>query len=234
MTSSNNTIHKVALSRRIVIDTAIAVGDAEGLEAITLRRLARELGVTPMALYRYVEDKEDLLSGVAGQVFEEFELPETTSDDWREDIRFLGRSFRRLLVAHPMIATLYSAHPAEVISESGARAVDAVLGVLLRAGFPPRAAVLIERECERFILGLVMLETRGCPRRLPEHRQTHAYALQTKFNTLPAEQFPHLAETAPYISEEPDPEWAFEIALDLIVGGLEHVLEGSPSHLDAG
>jgi len=72
------------LSRRAVIDAALALGDKEGVEAVSLRRLARELGVTPMALYRYVDSKEGLLAAIADRAFEEFELPAEGEGDWRE------------------------------------------------------------------------------------------------------------------------------------------------------
>ncbi len=232
MLMSRKPAERPPLSRRKVIEAALAIGDAEGLDAISLRRLARELSVTPMALYRYVEDKDDLLSGVAEYVFEEFELPEAEDEDWRNDLRTIARSFRRLLVVHPMVAALYSVQPAQMMSQRGARIVDVVLGVLRRAGFSPREAALLECECERFIFGLVMLEKLGWPRKLGDAREAHARGFQEKLSSMPASEVPHLNEAAPFMIESPDPDWAFEVALDLIVGGLEHLLEAGPSHLD--
>jgi TetR/AcrR family tetracycline transcriptional repressor len=226
---------RTALTRRAVIETALSIGDSEGLEAISLRRVARDLGVTPMALYRYVESKEGLLEGMIELAFEEFALPSESEDDWREEMRVLARSFRRLLVTHPAVATLFSMHPAETdsISQNGARIVEFVLSVLSRAGFPPKEAALIESECERFVLGLVVLEMTGGPQPCPfnpKGTQNHGHV---SLASLPPEEFPHLLEALPYFSKYQDPEWAFEFALDLLVGGLEHLLEGGSPYLDS-
>jgi TetR/AcrR family transcriptional regulator, tetracycline repressor protein len=225
-----------ALSRRTVVETALAIGDSEGLEAISLRRIARDLGVTPMALYRYVDSKEGLLSGMIERAFEEFELPVENEDDWREEMRTLARSFRRLLVSHPGVAALFSTHPAESISQNGARIVEFVLGVLRRAGFPPREAALLESECERFILGLVVIEMNNGPQPCPFNPKAHAHSkeAQAQLLQLPPEEFPHLHEALPYFNQCQDPDWAFEFALDLIVGGLERMLEEARWRPDAG
>jgi AcrR family transcriptional regulator len=220
------------LSRRAVIEAALTIGDTEGLEALSLRRVGRELGVTPMALYRYVESKEALLAAVAERVFEEFELPAGSDDDWRAEMRAIAHSFRNLLLAHPTVTALFSSYPAE-ISQNGARVVEVVLGVLRRAGFPPKEAALIEGECERFILGLVVLETGGGPKLCPFHAKAgHSHDAAAQLAQLPEEEFPNLLEALPYFDECRDADWAFEFALDLIVGGLEHQLEAVGSRLD--
>jgi TetR/AcrR family tetracycline transcriptional repressor len=228
-----NNEHKT-LSRRTVIEAALALGDKEGLEALSLRRVARELGVTPMALYRYVDSKEGLLGAIADRAFEEFELPAGSDADWREEIKALGRSFRRLLITHPTVAALFSSKPAE-ISQNGARVVEVVLGVLRRAGFPPQEAALIESECERFILGLVVLEMGGGPQLCPFKPGTpHSHKAAAELALLPANEFPNLLESLPYFDECHDADWAFEFALDLIVGGIEHQLESVLSRLEPG
>jgi TetR/AcrR family tetracycline transcriptional repressor len=228
-------IERKTLSRPIVIETALAIGDHEGLEAISLRRVARDLGVTPMALYRYVDDKEDLLGGIIELAFGEFELP-PESDDWREEMRALARTFRSLLIGHPAVTALFSVHPADSdsISENGARIVEFVLSVLRRAGFPPREAALIEGECERFILGLAVLELTGGPQPCPfnpkanldqGHDHMHGHV---DLALLPPEEYPNLLEALPYFSKQHDPDWAFEFAVDLLIGGMEQMLEKKP------
>ncbi|HEY5159515.1 MAG TPA: TetR/AcrR family transcriptional regulator [Gaiellaceae bacterium] len=220
------------LSRRAVIEAALTIGDSEGADAVSLRRVARELGVTPMALYRYVESKEALLAAVADRAFEEFELP-TESDDWREELKALAHSFRRLLLAHPTVATLFSSKPAE-ISQNGARVVEVILGVLRRAGFPPQEAALVESECERFILGLVVLEMGGGPQLCPfGPKGHHSHDAKAILALLPPEEFPNLLEALPYFNDCKDADWAFEFALELIVSGLEHQLEGAASQLES-
>ena len=219
------------LSRRAVIETALAIGDKEGSEAISLRRLARDLAVTPMALYRYVESKEALLAAIADRAFEEFELPTESEDDWREEMKALARSFRRLLMTHPTVATLFSSKPAE-ISQNGARVVEYALGVLRRAGFPPEEAALVESECERFILGSVVLEIGGGPQLCPFKPNAHSHDAHAELALLPLEEFPNLLEALPYFTRCKDADSAFEFALDLIVGGIERMLENGRSQLE--
>jgi hypothetical protein len=139
-------------------------------------------------------------------------------------------------VARPAAAALYWAHPAEVISRNGARIVEIVLGVLHRAGFPPKEAALLESECERFILGLVVLEMTGGPQPCPFNPKGHLHSQesQAQLAILPANEFPCLHEALPYFNQRQDPDWAFEFALDLIVGGLERMLEQKRWHSHEG
>ena len=76
--------------------------DEEGLEAVTMRRIGRELGVEAMSLYNHVEDKDDILDGITERVMNEFEFPAST-DDWAEDARAMSREWRRLLSVHPSV-----------------------------------------------------------------------------------------------------------------------------------
>jgi TetR/AcrR family tetracycline transcriptional repressor len=218
------------LTRHALIEAALRIADSEGLEAVSLRRVARDFGVTPMALYRYVDSKEGLLAGISEHVLGEFELPSEETGDWREELRALARSFRRLLVAHPAVAALFSLHPPEIITPNGWRIVEIVLRTLREAGFPPREAALLEDECERFVLALVMLETGGRPRE--SKLGAHVEEVRAQLAKISPEEFPNVAEAIPFITKHPDPDWAFELALDLIIGGLERLLEGGGLQLD--
>src|SRR4051794_33451260 len=93
------------LSREVVADRALALADAEGIEAVTIRRLATELGVTPMALYWHFRTKEDLLSGLADRVLDAVEVPER-SGDWSADIRTALVALVTAMRPHPQVAHL--------------------------------------------------------------------------------------------------------------------------------
>jgi len=128
------------------------------------------------------------------------------------------------------VATLFSSTPAE-ISQNGARVVEYALGVLRRAGFPPEEAALVESECERFILGSVVLEIGGGPQLCPFKPNAHSHDAHTELALLPLEEFPNLLEALPYFTRCKDADWAFEFALDLIVGGIDRMLENGHSQL---
>jgi len=214
-----------ALTRRAVVEAALEAADAGGLSAVTFRHLAAEFGVTPMSLYRYVDSKQALLDALADRVFEEFEFPADDSAGWREQLRALACSFRRLLLAHPAIAALRSA-ATPPLSASQARAVEAFLRTLSRAGFSPQQAALLEIEFETFVLAHVMLETGGgTPAPSDQQQRARIRQIRARLLTLPPEEFPHIVQAATYMSEPPDPDWAFQLGLDLLIGGFEKILE---------
>src|SRR4051795_2319292 len=92
-----------SLSRDVVADLALAIADAEGIEAVTIRRLATELGVTPMALYWHFKTKDDLLDGLADRMLDALELPERTGN-WVADIRAALVALVTAMRPHPQAA----------------------------------------------------------------------------------------------------------------------------------
>src|SRR3954463_11403919 len=88
------------LSRELVLQTAVRVADAEGIDAVTLRRLADALGVHPTSIYNHVSSKEAILDGVVEKLFVEANPPLTVTD-WREWMRGFAAAMRRIALAHP-------------------------------------------------------------------------------------------------------------------------------------
>jgi len=145
------------LDRTMVLNAAISLADDVGLEGTTVRRLAERLGVTPMALYRHVADKGDLLDGMADRLYAELELP-AAGGDWWEGLAGLARSARRVLLAHPWAVPLF----ARPLAGGHARALDAALrAVLLDAGFTPAAARELHGQLTGMVFSLVALEQHG-------------------------------------------------------------------------
>jgi AcrR family transcriptional regulator len=136
-----------------VVEGALALADAEGLEAVTIRRLAKDLGVTPMALYWHFRSKDELLEGVAASIFEEIDLSVDASSTWREQLRALLGSMVSVLRAHPSTAILLSTRT--VSSEGSLRATEVVLDILRRGGFSPTEATQIARHALSTITNLV-------------------------------------------------------------------------------
>jgi AcrR family transcriptional regulator len=218
-------VRGAGLSREKVLAAALAIADAEGLDALSFRRLASDFDVTPMALYRYVDDKEALLDGIADLVLSD--LPEPPTGDWREQLRATARSFRAVLVAHPAMVPIFQSRP--LLGPAGLRSANAVLGVFRLAGFSPEQAVLLYRQFVRFLLALITLETEAGHELTSEQWREQARLARITFETLPAEEFPHLVEAAPQFGGPHDPERAFESGLDLLIAGLEHQRSASQS-----
>lgn len=122
------------LTREVVAAGALRLADERGIGAVSLRRLADELNVTPMALYRYVQSKQDLLDAVTDLLYAELQLQAAAADWWRP-LAALARSARRASIAHPAARELF-ARPA---AGPHARRVTESLHALLRAaGFRER------------------------------------------------------------------------------------------------
>src|SRR4249919_227912 len=98
MTQETN-IGRTRLSRSLVLQAAVALADQDGLEAFSMRRLAQELGVVPMALYKHVANKDELLDGMVDIVFGEIESP-SIGPDWRSEMRRRALSTRAALKRH--------------------------------------------------------------------------------------------------------------------------------------
>ena len=120
------------LSRERVLRAAVAVADAGGIAALTIRSLAQELGVKPMSVYHYVANKEQILDGIVDIVFSEIELPQI-GGDWREQMRLRAHSARASLRAHPWAIGLLEsrANPGPATLQHH----DATLGTLRAGGF---------------------------------------------------------------------------------------------------
>ena len=222
MATQQKTERAAPLSREAVLTTALAVADTEGLDAVSFRRVAAGLGVTPMALYRYVSSKEELLAGMMDLVFSQFEIPEPQTD-WREELREFGRSFRRLLLSHPAAAPLYFTK-SEGIFLHGLRIIESMLELLQRAGFSPEQAALIQGSLERTVLALVLFEAGDASRGSAEEMEAHIRTARARLQSLPPREFPRVIGAVDVLCGAVDPDAAFEFALDLMSGGLERLL----------
>jgi len=140
-----------------VIAEAIALGNERGLGAVTIRGVAERLGVTPMALYRHVGDKEGLLDGLADALYARLRLPEP-GDDWWDGLAGLARSTRSLLLDHPWAVPLF----ARPLAGPDARALgDALVATFRAAGFSAREADELHHQLSDMVFALVRPELHG-------------------------------------------------------------------------
>ena len=130
---------RARLSKDAVVDRGLALADAEGLDALTIRRLATELGVTPMALYWHFRSKEALLAGLADRIWSEIDTDVDPAADWPQQLRGMLESLVRVLRAHPCASQLLLLGE-KLSSDSALRATETALGVLQRGGFDPAHA----------------------------------------------------------------------------------------------
>jgi AcrR family transcriptional regulator len=145
------------LTPSAILAEALALGDESGLEAVTIRGVADRLGVTPMALYRHVGDKEGLRDGLADALYAKLRLPQR-KDGWWEGLGRLAYSTREVLLEHPWAVPLFSrplAGPHCLALES------ALADSLERAGFSSAEATELHGQLSNMLFALVSPELHG-------------------------------------------------------------------------
>jgi TetR/AcrR family transcriptional regulator, tetracycline repressor protein len=203
------------LTRERVIEAALRVMDREGLEAVTMRRIGRELGVEAMSLYNHVEDKDDILGGVTEMAMGEFRFPEP-SGDWRIDARAMAHEWRRLLTLHPPLCQLLAERHRPLEGLAAFRAMDAALGLLRASGLPDRDAAEAFNALGSYILGFVVMEQGLMLGQDDAHAQRHEQAMQG----IRIAGLDHVVACLPYFAECA-PDLQFEFGLELMLRGIE-------------
>ena len=214
-----NATGRVTLTPQAVIEGALALAEAEGLGAVTIRRLAKELGVTPMALYWHFRSKDELLDGMAASIFEETDLSVDASATWQEQLRALLGSMLGVLRAHPSTAILLSTRTAS--SEGSLRATEVALDILRRGEFSPAEATQIARHALSSVVNLVSGEPGVVAREESGELLDTRRRARLFLESLPAERYPRLVEAAAPLSEGVDPDAYFTFGFDLLLAGIE-------------
>jgi AcrR family transcriptional regulator len=205
------------LSRDRVLAAAMAVADAEGLEALSMRRLGQELGVEAMSLYNHVRNKEDLIDGLVDLVFAEFGTP--NGRDWKSAMRARGVNAQRVLRRHRWAIALMESR--RTPGPATLRHHDSVLRCLREGGFSVALAAHAYSLLDSYIYGFALeqanlpFDTAGGPE---VARMAEAMIAQ-----FPAGAYPYMAEIATKHVMKPGYSYAkeFEYGLDLILDGLE-------------
>jgi AcrR family transcriptional regulator len=204
-----------------VLSAALELVDAEGLEALTMRRLAQRLGRDPMTLYRYAENHAALLDGVAEQVLEQLTID--TALDWPAALRQAAHDFRRLARRHPhavpLLVTRPLATPLGLRPPGTLRPLEQALDLLIGAGFAPADALHVYRAFFGFLYGHVLNELQEL---VADPDETDDL-LRLGLNRLPARSFPHLRSLAAALARY-DGEAELDKGLDMLLGGLQEQL----------
>jgi AcrR family transcriptional regulator len=213
---------RARLSKHAVVSRALVLADSEGLNALTIRRLAAELGVTPMALYWHFRSKEELLKGLSDQVWSEIDVNVDASASWSQQLRGLLESLVSMLRAHPSAPHLVLEH--DKSSPAAIKVIEITLEVLRSAGFDPAAASEIARGALWQGLALVLGECgfeSGIDPPLPAaERAERQRTGQVRLATLPIATYPRLVECALPMTST-DPEFHYRFGIDLFIAGVE-------------
>src|SRR6516164_4378477 len=213
---------KPRLSKRTVTEGALKLADAEGLDTLTIRKLAQHLGVTPMALYWHFRNKEDLLEGVAEQVWGEIDVRVDPSIPWWAQLQAGLESLLRVLRAHPSAPQLLLEH--EKRNEAAMRATEAALTILRGAGFDPVYAAEIAHSTLWTGITLVMSEAGYHPELSEEERAEWNRRSQLELAMLPAGRYPHLVECAAPMANC-DPDLHYRLGVEMFIAGVRAMAE---------
>jgi AcrR family transcriptional regulator len=222
MPSDATSRRRTPLSRERVLRTAVALADERGLEELTMRKLAKELGVEAMSLYNHVANKTDLLDGMIDLVFAEIDPP--SDGDWRAEMRKRAVSTREALGRHRWAVGQMEGRTSH--GPSSLRIHDAVLGCLRGAGFSVEMTVHAYSVLDAYIYGFALQET-DMSSETPEDFAAVAQRQMAEYAPV-LDDYPHLVEVVGgYVAREGyDYETEFVFGLDVILDGLERLRSG--------
>jgi TetR/AcrR family tetracycline transcriptional repressor len=212
---------RARLSKDAVTGRALKLADADGLDALTIRKLAQDLGVTPMALYWHFRSKEDLLEGMGERVWSEVDMNVDPAAAWPDQLRTMLESLVRVLRAHPSASQLLLV--AEKRNESALRAAETALSLLRGAGFDPEHASAIARSALWTGIMLVLSDPRYKPELSADERAEHQRRGQIELAMLPVNRFPSLVECAVPMTASEDPDFHYRFGIDLFIAGVKAV-----------
>jgi AcrR family transcriptional regulator len=210
---------RTRLTRERVLRAAIAHADAVGLEALSMRTLALVLGVAPMALYRHVENRDDLVDGIVDIVFSEIDLP-SSGGDWRAAMRRRAISVRDALSRHRWAIGLMESRVKP--GPANLRHHDAVIGSLRAGGFDMATVAHAYSLLDGYIYGFALTKMN-----LPfESGDDVAEMAQTMLEPFPANEYPNLMAFITEHAMKPGYDFAdeFEYGLDVILDGLARLV----------
>ncbi len=204
---------RVPLSRERVLRAALELSDRSGVSSLSMREIARTLGVGVMSLYNHVANKDDVLSGITDLVASEFALP--SGPDWKLALRNSAISAHDALLRHPWACTTMSSGMTTLGPERLAF-YDALVGTLRKAGFSPGMARQGFLALDGHILGFTQQEAA-----LPQDLGDRADLTRSVLHSLPTDAHPYMHEMVSDLLASGQYEFPYDFVLDLILDGLE-------------
>jgi AcrR family transcriptional regulator len=208
---------KTPLSRERIADAALELLDGEGIEALSMRRLASELGIGTMTIYGYFRDKEELLNFVIERTARQYELT-PGEGEWRDRLRQLVQTMYRSLLEHPSTVQIRSRRP--ILNPGAIRACEAGMTILDDAGFELKEAAAAFRLLFTYVFGYAAFSSYEPPAELKGE-------WEEELSALPEDEYPLVSGAAGELVNWMAGRVPFEEGLELILDGLEARLERS-------
>ena len=213
---------RTPVTRDRALRAAVALADAGGIESLSMRKLARDLGIEAMSLYYHVNSKDEILDGMVEIVVGEMALA-TNGTDWKTALRDRAESARRVLARHPWAISLINARTTRATMTFH----DAIIGSLLHAGFSMPMAAHAMSFIDSYVHGFALQEASLPLDDAGDIGAVTENILQERADM--AEAFPHLTQMAVDLILQPGYAYGleFDFGLGLILDGLEAALAAS-------
>ena len=208
------------LSRESVVEHALDLADREGLDAVAIRRIAADFGVTPMALYWHFRNKDELLEAMGDKLFESMRIP-AADGEWLDQVRAAVTSLVDALRRHPGAVEL--AFQRILVSPQGRMVAERALGALRGAGFSVREAADIARQALQTAVILVSGQP-GMELDTPEpEREALTAAKHAALAQLSVDEFPNLVACAGALTDCDDEEQYYGTGVELYLAGVKEL-----------
>ncbi|MFC0550146.1 TetR/AcrR family transcriptional regulator [Planotetraspora thailandica] len=216
---------RIPLTRERIVDAAFVVLDREGLDKLSMRQVAAELGVAVSALYAHVEGKDELFELMYARLFDHAELPDPDPDNWQEQIKDYARAGRQRLLRHRDMARISMAHApftADLLPH-----VEKLFAVLRAGGLPDKVMAIAGDLLSTYMEGFTLEESMWQERLNDASWKQVGAEIRDYFSSLPPERFPNMVALADLLVGESN-DYRFELGLDIILRGLATYAEEDP------
>ena len=211
---------RVRLNRDRVLRAAVIVADDAGIESLSMRKLAQELGVVPMALYKHVANKEELLDGMVDVVVGEIEPP-VRGTDWKSAVRQRILSARRALLRHPWASRVLESRTTPTPLVLGY--MDSMLGMFRAGGFSVDLTHHVMHTLGSRIFGFTQELFEDSPSVDPETQATMPPEMEQSYPYITELVMAVYHDEASVVGSGCDDQFEFEFALDLLLDGIERL-----------
>jgi AcrR family transcriptional regulator len=224
---------KIPLTRTEIVQTALRIVRTEGIDAVSMRRIAAEFETGPSSLYAHVANKDELLQLMFDEMCGLIQVPPPEPGRWKEQIKELARSGYRTMLDHNDLAR--AALATIPTGPNAMRVSDAMLGLMLGGGIPARIAawaldrifLYITADAYELAIWRATVVAAGSDKETYLEQMTGD--LRAYYSELPAETYPHLSKYAAELVGGAGNDDRFEFGLDLIVEGLDRYVTAEPA-----
>lgn len=215
------------LDRRQIVEAALDLLDEVGFDGLTMRSLAKKLGIKAASLYWHVRDKQELLNLLAEEICAPMPEPDRTLP-WQHQLEVLGHEYRRMLLAHRDAARVLASSSGPT-GPHRLRLSEIVLRTLLDAGFTHRDAAYAGLLLNDYVVMFVLEETQDVNTAAERALEEPSSGAQSWVEALPPHSYPSVITLADYLIER-DVDERFRFGIEILRSGLEARLSGSSTY----